>query len=154
MKSTIRKITSDDYKEIECIANESYSNEYYESKQSLISKIENFPPGSFVADLDGIIGYIISFPYYLGRSFPINTEYNLAESPDCWYIHDVCVTKRFRNKSIASQLVKKVLNESWNVVALTSVQNSIGFWNKFGFLNFKTIEYCEKEAYYMVLIKN
>lgn len=154
MESKIRKITNNDYKEIEDIANESYSNQYYESEQSFISKVENFPLGSFVADVDGAIGYIISFPYYLGEPFPINTEYTLADSPNCWYIHDVCVIKRFRNKGIASQLVNRVLKESWNVVALTAVQNSIKFWRKFGFLSFKTIKYCEKEAHYMVLIKN
>ncbi len=153
MKLNIREISDNDYKDIEEIANQSYSNQYYESQKSLVSKIENFPLGSFVADLDGVVGYIISFPYNLGEPFPINTEYNLVMDPDCWYIHDLCVINRFRNKGVGSQLVKKVLKESWNVVALTSVQNSINFWKKFGFLSFKTIKYCEGDSHYMILIK-
>lgn len=154
MNFKTRKINSKDYCEIENIANESYENNYFESKESLISKIENFPDGSFAIDLDGIIGYIISFPYQLGTPFPINTNYEIIENPNCWYIHDVCVVNRFRKKGVATCLVKQILKESWNIVALTAVQNSETFWQKFGFLSFKELNYCNKKANYMILIKS
>lgn len=149
----IRKIIPKDYEEIENIANESYSNNYYETESSLISKIENFPDGCLVADLDGVVGYAISFPYYLGKSFPINTNYEIMEDPNCWYIHDLCVVKRFRKKGVAKMLAKEIIKKSWNVVALTAVQDSKSFWSKLGFLSFKVVNYCNEKADYMLLIK-
>jgi ribosomal protein S18 acetylase RimI-like enzyme len=153
MTLSIRKINSKDYNEIENIANESYSEDYYESDESFISKVEKFPDGCYVADLDGVVGYVISFPYYVGKSFPINTNYEIVENPNCWYIHDLCVVERFRNKGVAKTLAKEIIKKSWNVVALTAVQNSTSFWNKFGFLSFKIVNYCNQKADYMILIK-
>lgn len=154
MNLKIRKINSKDYSDIENIANEGYEDNYFETKESFINKVESFPDGALAADLDGVVGYSISFPYQLGVSFPINTNYEIIENPNCWYIHDVCVTKRFRKKGIATCLVKEILKESWNVVALTAVQESKNFWQKFGFLSFKELTYCGIKANYMVLIKS
>jgi predicted acetyltransferase len=99
------------------------------------------------------VGYAISFPYYLGKSYPINTNYDIVENPNCWYIHDLCVVERFRKKGVAKMLAKEVINKSWNVLALTAVQNSNSFWNKLGFLSFGSVDYCDQRAEYMVLIK-
>ena len=150
----IRKINPKDYNDIEKIANESYLDNYHESESSFVSKIENFPDGCLVADIDGVVGYVVSFPYYLGKSFPINTKYEIVESPNCWYIHDLCVIKRFRKKGVARMLAQELIKKSWNVIALTAVQNSSKFWEKIGFLSFETIDYCNEKAEYMVFIKH
>ena len=149
----IRHPKEKEYDDIESLANDGYSNDFFESKNSFVSKIKGFPEGCYVAELDGIIGYIISFPYYLGESFPINTKYAIIENPNCWYIHDLCVMKSFRKKGIASLLAKKVLKNSWNIIALTAVQDSEKFWNTLGFLSFKDVDYCDKKSKYMILIK-
>jgi ribosomal protein S18 acetylase RimI-like enzyme len=153
MKTNIRRIKSSDYSEISNLANNSYPEYLFESEESFFSKLEKFPEGCFVADLDGIIGYIISFPYIMGKYFPINSIFEIVEDPDCWYIHDLCVSKDFRKRGIGEDLTKEVLKNSWGVVCLTAVEGSSLFWHKMGFRSFFKVDYNGSKADYMILIK-
>ncbi len=153
MNFNIRHTKPGDYAEICDLGTSNYSDNYYEGEDSFISKIKGCYEGCFVVDLDGIIGYIISFPYVLGKSFPIDSFYEPVEESNCWYIYDVCVSKDFRNKGIAKNLINIILNNKSNVYSLTSIQNSQKFWNKIGFRSFFNLEYCGVEASYMILIK-
>jgi ribosomal protein S18 acetylase RimI-like enzyme len=153
MKVKIRNTKPEDYKEVCDLGTKSYSENYYEGEESFTSKIKNNYEGCFVADLDGIIGYIISFPYFVGKSFPINSSYEEQENTNCWYIHDVCISEEFRGKGVAKELVKTVLGNSNSVYCLTSVMNSDSFWEKFGFRKFFELNYCGLPAKYMILIK-
>lgn len=148
MKANIRHTQHDEFSEI-C---ELRTNNY-EKEESFKSKLEGCYEGCFVADLDGIVGYIISFPYVIGESFPIDSFFEPIDDPNCWYIYDLCVAEDFRNKGIARDLAGKVIENSWNVVCLTAVQNSEGFWNKLGFRSFFKLNYCGDTADYMILIK-
>lgn len=152
MKSKIRFALDSDVLEIDKLGTEHYSSCYYESEQSFVSKIKNCSEGCLVADVDGVVGYLISFPYKLGKIFPIDSEYTPVPDSDCWYVHDLCVSKDFRSKGIATQLANSILINK-KIVALTAVQNSEHFWNKFGFRTFFESEYCGLKASYMILIK-
>ena len=152
MKIKIRNTKAEDYPQVSEIRTKSYCENYYETEESFVSKIKNNYESCFVADVDGIIGYIISFPYYVGKSFPINSFYESYQDSNCCYIHDVCVLKEFRRKGVAKELVKTVLNNN-NVYCLTSIMNSHNFWKKFGFREFFELEYCGITAKYMILIK-
>ena len=153
MKIKIRNTKAEDYPQVSEIRTKSYCENYYETEESFVSKIKNNYESCFVADVDGIIGYIISFPYYVGKSFPINSFYESYQNTNCWYIHDVCVLEEFRGKGVAKELVKTVLCNGNNVYCLTSVMNSRNFWKKFGFREFFELEYCGIIAKYMILIK-
>ena len=154
MKINIRHINPSEHNDISKLATENYSEDYFESDESFSSKIKNYYEGCFVADLDGVVGYIISFPYFIGKSFRINSTYVPPDNADCCYIHDLSVSKDFRNKGIAKMLAGHVLKNSWKVVCLTAVQNSERFWNKMGFRSFFELDYCGNKAQYMILIKN
>jgi ribosomal protein S18 acetylase RimI-like enzyme len=153
MKVDIRYTKPSDYKKISDLGTKSYPKNYYEKEESFVSKIKNCYEGCLVADLDGIIGYIISFPYLTGNSFPIDSMYEPINNPNCWYIHDLCVDEEFRGNGIAKELVNSIFNRDSNIFCLTAVENSEIFWNKLGFRSFFSVDYCGKKSSYMIFIK-
>lgn len=153
MKANIRHTKESDYSEISDLGTKSYPSNYYEGEESFISKIKGCYEGCFVADLDGIVGYIISFPYLVGKPYPIDNFYKEVDDPNCWYIHDLCVSKEFRGKGIAKELASTVINRNSSVFCLTAVENSEKFWGGLGFRSFFDLDYYGGRASYMVLIK-
>lgn len=153
MKVNIRYTKPNDYLEICELGNNSHSGNYLEKEESFLSKIKGCYEGCIVADLDGIIGYAISFPYLVGKSYPINDLYEDVESPNCWYIYDVCVSKEFRGRGVAKELTNTIINKDSNVFCLTAAEDSENFWSRMGFRSFFKLDYRGTEAHYMVLIK-
>lgn len=149
MKFKIRLTTPNDYAEI-CDLENNY--EYHEEKKFFINKVKAYPEGCFVADVDGIIGHIISFPYLIGKSFPSEQLFEPISKPSCWYIHNLYVSKDFRKKGIAKELTEIILNSN-KIIALTATQGSEYFWEKLGFRSFFELIYCGEKAQYMILIK-
>lgn len=154
MKVNIRFTKPEDYSEISDLGTKSYPDNYFEGQESFVSKMKGCPEGCLVAELDGIVGYIISFPYSLGKPFPIDSFFEKSEDSNCWYIHDLCVSKDFRKKGIASTLAHSIIDRTCqNVFCLTAVENSEFFWNKMGFRSFFELDYYGGKANYMILIK-
>jgi len=151
MQFKIRNILPNDYNNVCDLGTKSYPDNYYEGEESFISKIKGCYEGCLVADLDGVIGYIISFPYFIGKPYPIDHFYETPEGANCWYIHDLCVSIDFRGKGIAKDLVKIILKRK-EIFCLTAVLNSENFWNKMGFRSFFEIDYYGAKAKYMMLI--
>lgn len=149
----IRSIKKSDYDSVNQIGTESYPENYFEGNKSFESKINGYSPGCFVADLDGVVGYVISFPYKLGKPYPINQMYEIDLDADCYYIHDLCIMREFRKKGIATKLAEKVLEFQWPVTCLVAVMGSEIFWEKFGFRSFAAIDYYGLQAEYMLKIK-
>lgn len=145
----IRSTKISDYQEINAIKAESHPDNYHEDE----SKMQGYPEGCFVADLDGIVGYLISFPYVLGKPYPIDKKYTLVDEPNCHYIYDLCVMPEFRKMGIAKKLAKKIIEMKWPVIGLVAVMNSVGFWHKLGFRSFSEIEYYGLKAEYMLRLK-
>ena len=152
MTLTIRPTKTSDYAAVNEIGSASYPQNYYEGDESFESKMSGYPAGCFVADLDGIVGYVISFPYIIGQPYPINEHYKPVAGPDCYYIRDLCVRNEFRGYNIASQLLEPVLAKKWSVFGLVAVQNSSAFWRKFGFRGFAVLNYYGRKAEYMLRI--
>jgi ribosomal protein S18 acetylase RimI-like enzyme len=150
MKFIIRYTKSSDYPEINRLAKENN----HESEEVLASKIKGCYEGCLVADLDGIIGYIISFPYSLGKSYPINSFFEQIDNPNCWYIYEVCISKEFRKKGVAKDLANSIIKSSSKTFCLTALEGSEGFWSKLGFRTFFESNQSGKKASYMMLIKN
>jgi GNAT superfamily N-acetyltransferase len=133
------------------IGTNNYSSNYYEGEESFSSKIILNINSCFGYKYENkLVGYLISFPYILGQSFPIRSFYKRPINPDCIYLHDLCVDYNYRKLSIGTKLVQKFLEQFPPPFALTSVNNSHKFWNKFGFEIVNSIEYCHKPAFYMV----
>jgi GNAT superfamily N-acetyltransferase len=153
MKVNIRHVKPNDYCEITDLNAKNYPENYREEEQCLVSKIEGCYEGCLVADLDGIIGYIVSFPYLLGRPFPIDSLFEPVKESNCWYIHGLCICKEFRGKGIAKELTKTVISKNSNAFCVTAIEESEKFWEKIGFRTFFELDYCKKRASYMILVK-
>jgi len=146
----IRKININDFEQIEEIGNNNYVSNYYESAESFLSKIINYPDGCFVAEInDKVCGYIVSFPYLRNEYYPINQIYSVISNPNCYYIHDLCVSPEYRNDKVASALLSS-LNHGYKETALVAVMNSGDFWRRKGFKTEKNIDYYGLMAEYMV----
>lgn len=154
MHVTIRPTKTEDYAAVNALGTASYPENYYEGDESFESKLRGYPDGCFVADLDGIVGYMISFPYLVGQPYPIDSMYRPVQGPDCYYIHDVCVMEEFRGNGIAHQLVAQALAKPWTVFGLVAVMRSSKFWRKFGFRSFASFNYYGRKAEYMIYIRD
>lgn len=154
MAVCIRPTKISDYPAVNAIGTASYADNYDEDSSNFDSLMRGYPDGSFVADLDGVVGYVVSFPYTLGRPFPLDSVFKPATQPDCYYIHDLCVLQEFRGKGIANKLAEQILAKDWNVFALVSVAGSGKFWRRLGFRGFAAIEYYGRKAEYMLFIRD
>lgn len=150
---SIRNSKASDQDEISAIVQVHRRKNHEEDESTLKNKIEAFPEGCFVADLDGVVGYTISFPYVIGKAFKNEADDLPIENPDCYYIHDLFVIPEFRKRGIGRMLAQKVLQFRWSVVCLVATDHSERFWHKFGFRGFTTVEYCGSESEYMLRLK-
>lgn len=147
----IRHIKPIDFDFVDEIGTGSYPINYYEGIKSFKSKMTGYPDGCFVCEIDkNIVGYIISFPYIFGKPYPINRSYKKTEFPNCYYIHDLCIQKKYRGNGYANELVNEVLKIQSKPKVLVSVLKSEKFWEKFGFKIYNEIMYCKLPAFYMV----
>ena len=151
MNFVIRPARASDISAIGRLGAHVYPSNYYEDEESFISKVTRNLTTCWVAEVDSyIVAYLIAFPYVLNRPYPINAIYVSIENPDCLYIHDLCVSERFRNFGIARKLTEQVLNCEWNNVALVSVMRSKKFWENMGFTAVHQLDYCGLPGTYMV----
>lgn len=145
----IRPIRMDELVVIEEIGTASYPSNYYEGSESFRSKISENPAGCFVGFVDGeLAGYVISFPYIMGKPHPINEIY-VAVDGDCLYLHDLCVAKWARGSGLGASMADVVLRPP-GPVALTAVLKSESFWEGLGFNRLFELEYYGAMATYMV----
>jgi len=106
---------------------------------------------------NNISAYLLAHPWpneippKLHEECPITASLNL-------YLHDLALARESRGKGIANKLVKNLIDiakaQGFNKILLVSVQNSGGFWSKFGFLNKPNAVICPsygKNAQLMVL---
>ena len=150
MRTIIRPILPEDADELARIGTVNYPAEYEESSAAFRSKIAGYPAGCWAAEVAGqLAGYVVSFPYQLNHVFPINTRYTQVGTPDCYYVHDLCVNRNWRGLGIATQLATAALAHGWPVTALVAVLDSRPFWEKLGFVRVRELEYCGRPATYM-----
>lgn len=90
----------------------------------------------------------------MGKPYPIDSFFEPQDEPNCWYIHDICVSSEFRGKGIARELAKTVMTTDSSVFCLTAVQNSENFWERLGFRSFFELDYYGARASYMILVKD
>jgi predicted N-acetyltransferase YhbS len=149
----IRPVRLRDIAAVSEIGSANYPKNYYEGEEAFASKITGYMRGCFVAEIDGeIVGYIISLPWHSGSVITPANFYTPPHNPNCLYIHDVCVKLEYRNRGIASRLIKRVLDlDAWDRIGLVAALGSGGFWRQFGFAHILQIEYCDAAAEYMQL---
>lgn len=146
----IAPISPDRVEAVSALGTSCYPSNYHEDDASFESKILGYPQGCFLAMEGGVLlGYVISFPYILGRVHPINLAYSPPQNPDCLYIHDLCVARSSRGAGVGSALAGKVLSGPIWPKALVSVLGSGPFWEKLGFEAIRKLNYHGGLGHYM-----
>ncbi|WP_212751249.1 GNAT family N-acetyltransferase [Pseudoalteromonas citrea] len=94
---------------------------------------------------DTISAYLLAHPWpseippKLHEKSPITAGLNL-------YLHDLALARESRGKGIAKKLVTNLVDiakaQRFNKILLVAVQNSSGFWSKFGFKNLPDAVIC------------
>ena len=146
----IRLMRESDIPAVSDIGTRCYKPSMYESDESFLSKWQGFPKGCYVVAVSGkVVGYAITFPYYKGEVFPLDTLYTPFLYANTHYFHDVCVAPGYRNQGYAGMLVNKVWNSSPLPKALVAVNYSEEFWERFGFRETRKVNYGKSKASYM-----
>lgn len=149
---SIRCTKINEYKEIYNLKKQNHHDD--EKEENFISKIDSNYEGCLVADLDGVVGYIISLPYFIGKPYPKNKLFKKEKETNCRLIYDLCVSEDFRRKNIGSELVKNLLkNKNYNIFGLVCDVDCNDFWKKLGFREFFKLNYNGSTSQYMALIK-
>ena len=148
----IRCTKINEYKEIYNLKKQNHNDN--EKEENFISKIDSNYEGCLVADLDGVVGYIISLPYFIGKPYPKNKLFKKEKETNCLLIYDLFVSEDFRRKNIGSELVINLIkNKNYNIFGLFCTIDCDNFWKKFGFREFFKLNYDGSTLQYMALIK-
>jgi predicted N-acetyltransferase YhbS len=140
---TIRPALPADVKAYVSIETDAYFPEFAESGKTFLSKLNAFPAGCKIAELEGKpVGYLLSHPWTLNDPPALDCEpFLIPKSPDSFFIHSLTLSKNAHGKGIGTKLAQTALQLAsefgYSNIALISVQGSHQFWEKFGF---KTIE--------------
>lgn len=133
-----------------------YSLDLIENEDCFLHKIKIFPEGAVGALVSkSLCGYIFFHPWNLDVQVPLNnTEYQLPLISDCIYIHDLAIDVNVRKTKIGFELISKAIGygqvHGFVNYALTAVQNSETYWERWGFTKKHTGTYGESRSTYMI----
>ncbi|OUI78814.1 hypothetical protein HK18_05225 [Commensalibacter intestini] len=110
-----------------------------ESPEAMVSKINISPDTCFVAkDTQGIRGYLLSIPASLGNPPQLHSDtQTLDQHPNCLYLHDLAIHPNARGMGVGKLLLQQfattATQKQFKHASLISIQNSVPFWQKYGF---------------------
>jgi len=95
---------------------------------------------------NNILAYLLAHPWPNEIPPKLHEECHITTSLNL-YLHDLALARNSRGKGIANKLVKNLIGiakaQRFNKILLVAVQNSSGFWSKFGFLNIPNAVICQ-----------
>ena len=112
---------------------------YPEREAVPVERLRLFPAGCLMVSRASVaIGYAIAHPGIIGRPPPLDTLLGtLPDGADCLYIHDVALlpeARGLRLGAVAVGILEAVARGyGHRHLALTSVNDSAGFWSRQGF---------------------
>ncbi|MDR3398674.1 MAG: GNAT family N-acetyltransferase [Pandoraea sp.] len=134
-----------DLSQVLAVQAQAYHDLMHESEATLASRLTLSPSTCWVAvdtDADAadapVAGYLFTHPWRIAAPPPLDTVLDtLPDTPDCWYVHDMALAPRTRGAGVASRLYAAALASAQSlglrVSALVAVQQSQGFWARFGY---------------------
>ena len=88
-------------------------------------------------DAEGVCGYLFAYPSRLDRVTDLGAPFDVAPDADTLYLHDLAIDPRALGRGVARRLVEAMLGRARAMAldhaALVAVQDSTGFWGRFGF---------------------
>jgi ribosomal protein S18 acetylase RimI-like enzyme len=118
---------------------------YPEDASVPAERLELYPDGCRVLDAarqDGmggaVSGYVVSHPWHLGKPPALNVLIGrLPERASTYYIHDLALLPEARGSGAAGAIVRQLLRHAaesdLGTVSLVAVNNSVRFWQRYGF---------------------
>ncbi|WP_246174605.1 GNAT family N-acetyltransferase [Pandoraea terrigena] len=120
-----------------------YRGPMQETEATLASRHALSPATCWVAvDADAmgatVAGYLLTHPWCIAAPPPLDTRLDaLPDASDCWYVHDMALAPRTRGAGVARRLYAAALASAQSLglpaSALVAVQQSQGFWTRFGY---------------------
>lgn len=144
---TINRLTPEQIADVLIIQRLCYGPELNESAAAFLRKQALFPEGCLGAwDNGRLCGYVFSHPWKTGKTVQLESASDTVPADaDCLYIHDLAVAPSHRKqkvgRSILSELFKTAAQKGWMQFALVAVQESEGFWSRWGFEPVRDFEY-------------
>jgi len=156
---SISLITENSWDDIVKIQEEAYTDVAPEDVNILRNKWHSSPQTCAVySDHKGkVLAYILSHPWASKIPPKLNEKISVTYSSTL-FIHDLALALEGRGKNIGKELVQNLIEnakaQSFVKILLVAVQNSTGFWAKFGFINMRSGKICSsygKNSQLMVL---
>ncbi|MBN9115079.1 MAG: GNAT family N-acetyltransferase [Pandoraea sp.] len=139
----IRPMQSCDIPQVLTVQAAAYVGPMRESEATLASRHALSPSTCWVAEGTGptdtsVVGYLLTHPWRMAAPPPLDTILKaLPDAADCWYVHDMALLPRTRGAGVACQLYAAALavarSSGLRASALVAVQQSQGFWARFGY---------------------
>lgn len=144
---SISLIYENSWDDIVKIQQESYTEIAPEDVKVLKSKWYSSPQTCAVySDSQGkVLAYLLAHPWASDVPPKLNEQILVTDSTTL-FIHDLALAPEGRGKNIGKELVQNLIDnaktQNYVKIFLVAVQNSAGFWAKFGFLNMASEDIC------------
>ena len=144
---SISVITENAWTDILKIQEEAYLDIPPEDVDVLKSKWLSSPStcAVYLENNEVILGYLLAHPWPSDIP-PKLHEISPVTDSDNLYLHDLALANEARGKGIAKALVDNLIDtakaQEYKKVLLVAVQNSGGFWEKFGFVHVPDADIC------------
>ena len=141
-------MVEDDLKRVVDIAGVCYPN-HPEDMAIFVERLRLFPEGCLVlGDGERIEGYVLSYPWRADAAPPLNALIlGLPQTPEVYYLHDLALMPAARGQGHSRTALER-LPAGGLPTTLVSVNGTVPFWERHGFVVRSTDDLAPKLASY------
>lgn len=137
--ATIRPMLSSDVPAMLGVQAQCYEPAMNEPAQVLLARFRACPDTAWVAlDAHGqVAAYLVAYRSCLGKPTPLGHAFEHAPDADVLYLHDLAMGATLRGQGVAQRMAlhARVQARAMGLrgLALVSVNDTVGFWQRMGF---------------------
>ena len=115
-----------------------YAPAMNESADTIQYRLQQAADFAWVADTPlGVVAYLVTYPSQLGKLTRLGEAFQVSNSADCLYLHDLAVSPNGKGLGLGQRLVGHAFaiarSRALRHAALVSVQDSGDYWRSLGF---------------------
>lgn len=134
----VRNMLIEDLADLLRIQKDAYPPELNESYGIFAKRLLSCSATAWVAELSqSVCGYLMGYRSRLGVITNLSDNFEPYDAGDTLYLHDLALAAEARGKKVAQRLLGQAQDfashNGCSHMALVSVQNTVGFWQKNGF---------------------